>query len=101
MQATLEQAPAPLASAGEIAARYRQLVMNLKETLSGDATTVSQARPVIAGLLGSVTLLRDADTCESWARMKNPAEQLLVAAAGGTSLIMVARARFELATFGL
>lgn len=101
LQATLEQAPAPLASAGEIAARYRQLVMNLKETLSGDASTVSQARPVIAGLLGSVTLLRDADTGESWARMKNPAEQLLVAAAGGTSLMMVARARFELATFGL
>ncbi|WP_431276907.1 recombinase family protein [Variovorax ureilyticus] len=101
IEATLAQAPTPLASASEIAVRYRELVMNLKETLSGDASTVTEARPVIAGLLGSVTLKRDPVTGESWAQMKNPAEQLLVAVAGGTSLMMVARARFELATFGL
>lgn len=94
LQATLEQAPVPLASAAEVASRYRQLVMNLKETLTGDPSTVSQARPVIAGLLGHVTLVRDADTGESWARMKNPAEQLLLEATGGTSLMMVARGGF-------
>jgi site-specific DNA recombinase len=101
LEATLQQAPTPLASASDITSRYRQLVMNLKETLSGDAATVSEARPVIADLLGSVTLVRDASTGESWAQMKNPAEQLLLAAASAGSPILVARARFELATFGL
>ncbi len=101
LQATMQQAPQPLASTAEITARYRQLVMNLKETLSGDGHTVKEARPIIAGLLGTVTLVRDAGTGESWARMKNPAEQLLLEATGGKSLMMVARARFELATFGL
>ena len=94
LQVTLEEAPKPMASATEIAARYRQAVMNLQETLTGDIQTVKQARPVIASLLGAVTLVRDAVTGESWARMKNPAEQLLIAAAGGKSLVMVARGGF-------
>lgn len=101
LQATLEQAPQLQVNAAEIASRYRQLVMNLKETLSGEASTVSEARPLIAGLLGAVTLRRDPETGESWAQMKNPAEQLLLAVASAGSPILVARARFELATFGL
>lgn len=46
LQATLEQAPQLQVSATEIASRYRQLVMNLKETLSGEANTVTEARPL-------------------------------------------------------
>ncbi|MNV67385.1 hypothetical protein D3C71_1601870 [compost metagenome] len=94
LQATLEQAPQLQVSATEIASRYRQLVMNLKETLSGAANTVNEARPLIAGLLGAVTLRRDPETGESWAQMKNPAEQLLLAAASAGSPILVARGGF-------
>jgi site-specific DNA recombinase len=101
LQATMEAPTQTLSNAGEVTQRYRQMVMNLKETLSGAASTITEARPVIAELLGTVTLLRDKNTGEAWAKMKNPTEQLLVAAAGGVSLGMVARARFELATFGL
>ncbi len=98
---TMEVKPPVGTTVADVTARYRQSIMNLKETLTGDAIEVREARKVIADLLGSITLLRDADTGQSWARMKNPAEQLLIAAAGGSSMGVVARARFELATFGL
>ena len=100
LQAALQQPIEPQADTAEIAARYRRLVMNLQETLSG-RSAVAEARPVIAGLLGgAITLLRD-DVGNGWARMKNPAEQLLAAAVGGESLKMVAREGFEPPTFGL
>ena len=101
LQATLATAPPPPASAAVIMAKYRRLVLNLRETLVSSKTPVGQARAALADLLGEITLTRDPATGESWAKMKDPAEQLLVAAASAGSLGVVARARFELATFGL
>ncbi|MBP6894296.1 MAG: recombinase family protein [Pseudacidovorax sp.] len=97
LEATLQQTPQVTISADQIAAAYRRLVMNLRESLAG---TVAEARPVVAGLLGEIILCRNEETGESWAQMKEPAEQLLFAAAGG-SLKMVARGGFEPPTFGL
>ena len=100
LQATLVQPIEPQANMADITTRYRRLVMNLQETLSSKSA-VTEVRPVIAGLLGNtITLLRD-DAGNGWARMKNPAEQLLAAAVGGESLKMVAREGFEPPTFGL
>lgn len=102
IEQALQHTPRLQDRAAEIAAGYRQRVLNLRETLSAASSgTVHLARTAIATLLaGPITLLRDAEGLD-WAQMKNPAEQLLITAVGGTSLKVVARARFELATFGL
>lgn len=93
LQATLDAASAgrPAHQPADVTARYRELVLNLRETLSGDITT--EARPLLASLLGPITLTKD-DAGQGWAQMKNPAEQLLMAAAGGESLKLVARGGF-------
>lgn len=94
LQATLATAPRALAGPGEVVSKYRRLVLNLQETLTNSDSSVSKARAALAELLGEITLTRDAATGESWAQMKNPAEQLLVAAASAGSPMMVARAGF-------
>ncbi|WP_225782776.1 recombinase family protein [Xenophilus sp. Marseille-Q4582] len=100
LQAARAAEPPPIASAGAIMAKYRKLVLNLRETLVASETSVGKARAALADLLGEITLSRD-ENGESWAKLKDPASQLLVAAANAGSLGVVARARFELATFGL
>lgn len=94
LQATLDagQQRRERHDSADVAARYKRLVLNLQDTLSGAAA--AEARPILAGLLGPITLRRD-EHGQGWATMKTPAEQLLAAAVGGESLKLVARGRSE------
>jgi site-specific DNA recombinase len=80
-----------------LVARYQRLVSDLDEVI-GDVHHRERARTVLAGLLGPVVVGVDADG-QPWAEIEKPAVRLWDAVGGSTGL--VARARFELATFGL
>ncbi|HEX7937026.1 MAG TPA: recombinase family protein [Paraburkholderia sp.] len=80
-----------------IARRVREKTRELREALSGDATT--EARQIIATLMGPIGIeLRDGAYFASY---DDIAERLLVAAAGNESRIVVAGVGFEPTTFGL
>ena len=86
----------------DVLARYRAQVMDLQRVLTEgiDPADLARTRALLAEMLGTVTIGRDAETGENYADLEEPAERLLFAAVG-ESLGMVAGARFELATFGL
>jgi site-specific DNA recombinase len=76
---------------------YTRRLLEVSLALQYDTMERSKTRAVLADILGPVVLRRDAEG--DWAEMEEPAER--VALAGSTLLKVVARARFELATFGL
>ena len=101
-QATLQQqiaagAPRVEVVLDQVTARYRQLVMRLREVLEQEEDR-QRTRQILAEAIGPVRLVREGG--ESFAELEGPAERLLVAAVG-ESLEVVARAGFEPATFGL
>ena len=96
VQVAQEAGPSAAEIASEIEARYRRALTQLQEVLqSGD---VDRTRPVLAEMLGPVTIVRDDEG--TWAQMAKPADRLLLQAMGG-SLKVVAGAGFEPTTFGL
>ena len=80
--------------AGEVLAAYRRKLMDLQGALSRDT---ARARALLAELLGPVTIMADGD--QVWAELET-AEPARLASAG-SPMVLVAGARFELATFGL
>lgn len=76
-------------SDAEIDAGLRRLVMRLQDHLQGDVT---RARPLLAELLGPVTIAQDGE--EVWAEATPDAAPLLAAAGGGVLLSTVAGGRF-------
>jgi site-specific DNA recombinase len=78
-------------------ATYKRRLLDLGEALRRDDMDRERTRGLLAELLGPVVLRRDPEG--EWAEMEEPAQR--VALAGSSPLTMVARARFELATFGL
>lgn len=69
------------ALANQLLQRYRSWMMQLEQALAGEADRI-QTRRILARILGPVTLLKD-DAGESYAEIQEPAERLLIAAAGG------------------
>ena len=78
-------------------ARYKQRLFDLATALQDQSIERDRVRELLAETLGPVVLRRDEEG--DWAEMEEPAQR--VALAGSTLLTVVARARFELATFGL
>jgi hypothetical protein len=76
-------------SDAEIDAAFRRLVMRLQEHLQGD---VMRARPILAELLGPVTIAQQGE--EVWAEAAPDTAALLQAAGGGVLLSVVAGGRF-------
>jgi len=76
---------------------YKRRLLDLGAALQQDTIDRERTRALLADILGPVVLRRDSEG--EWAEMEEPAQRL--ALAGSTLLTMVARARFELATFGL
>jgi len=74
--------------------RYREMVMNLKESLSGD---VLEARNALREMIGPIKLVEKGE--EVWAQIATSPEVLLKAS--GLYIGMVAGAGFEPTTFGL
>ena len=91
--------PAPITRdiIDDVTARYRRMMLQLKEVLAGEGD-LARTRHILADMLGVVTIGRD--DAGVYADLEEPAERLLVAVAG-ESLGLVARAGFEPATFGL
>lgn len=97
LERQLQQQPVAAARApsmGEVLARYRSQVLDLQRVLTeGEmAANLARTREVLAAMLGPVTIGRDPATGENFAELEEPAERLLMAAAGG-SLGMVAGGR--------
>jgi site-specific DNA recombinase len=65
----------------DVATRWRRLVLDLRTALDEEADR-DRTRQILADLLGTVTVGRDAATGEAWADLEEPAERLLLAAAG-------------------
>ena len=78
--------------------QYKAMLADLQRGLEEEGDR-ERTRELIRQMLGQVHLVQDADGV-SWAKMRNPAEQLL-AAGGGALLTVVAGAGFEPTTFGL
>lgn len=78
----------------DVLARYRAQVMDLQRVLTEgiDPADLARTRALLAEMLGTVTIGRDAETGENYADLEEPAERLLFAAVG-ESLGMVAGAR--------
>ena len=76
---------------------YNRRLLDLGAALQQETMDRERTRALLADILGPVVLRRDAEG--DWAEMEEPAQRL--ALAGSTLLTMVARARFEIATFGL
>ena len=77
-------------------ARYRRQVLELQRVLDED-TDRDRTRALLADMLGTVLIGRDADTGATWAEMEKPAERLAL----NGSPVLVAGAGFEPTTFGL
>ena len=92
-----EPAPVTRDVIDDVTARYRRMMLQLKEVLAGEGD-LARTRHILADMLGVVTIGRD--DAGVYADLEEPAERLLVAVAG-ESLGLVARAGFEPATFGL
>jgi site-specific DNA recombinase len=75
---------------------YEQRVEELKQLLESESDR-NRTRTLLADLLGPITLNRDGNG--EWAEMEEPAQRITLT--GSLPLTVVARARFELATFGL
>lgn len=75
-------------------ARYRRHVLDLQRALTdgAGAEDLTRTREILAAMLGTVVIGRDAATGEDYADLEEPAERLLLAAVG-ESLGMVAGAR--------
>ena len=84
----------------DVTARYYRQLMQLQEVLNEEGER-ARTRTILADKIGPVTVGRYATSGEMYAEMEEPAERLLIAAVGGSSLILVAGAGFEPATFGL
>lgn len=97
VRASPEVAEVP--SVDDVVADYRRMVTQLTAALDSNEDR-DRTRTILADLLGTVIVARDAKSGKSHLEMERPAERLLAAATGG-SLKVVAGARFELATFGL
>jgi site-specific DNA recombinase len=82
----------------DLMGRYQRLLLQLEEVVSAEADR-ARTRQILAELLGPVTIGRE-ETGAANADFAEPAERLLIAAVG-ESPMLVAGARFELATFGL
>ena len=78
-------------------ARYRRLVLNLRQVLEEEEDRAC-TRQMLAELLGPVVIGCD-DEGKAWAEIEEPAGRLAVAVGG--SMGLVAGAGFEPATFGL
>jgi len=87
----------PDRAAQQALAAYKRRLLDLGAALQQDTMDRERTRALLADILGPVVLRRDSEG--EWAEMEEPAQRL--ALAGSTLLTMVARARFELATFGL
>ncbi len=98
-RAALQAPAAPpedhMPDASAVLAAYRRQVMDLRQALESEQDR-DRTRSLLAGMLGPVTLLRDA--AGDWAEMDEPAARVALA---GSPVGVVAGARFELATFGL
>lgn len=70
-------------AAAAVLANYRTALMDLKKGLE-DHPDRQRTRELLRQMLGTVTLIRDAEGV-TWAQMQNPAEQLF--AVGGTAFI--------------
>jgi hypothetical protein len=93
----IEQADAgPRQVIADVLARYRRQVLELQRVLDED-TDRDRTRQLLADMLGPVLIGRDAETGETWAEMKKPAERLAL----NGSPVLVAGAGFEPTTFGL
>jgi hypothetical protein len=86
----------PIAAPPDIVAHYQQLVLDLQTALESDA---DRARSVMGKIFDSITLSQEGP--ETWAAVESHADRTLIEAAGGASLMVVAGAGFEPATFGL
>jgi DNA invertase Pin-like site-specific DNA recombinase len=84
--------PTP-AAMGDVLARYRSQVLDLRRVLTEDRTVadLARTREVLAAMLGPVTIGRDPATGEDYAELEEPAERLVMQAVG-ESLGMVAGA---------
>jgi site-specific DNA recombinase len=99
LERTLASVPAiEMPTVDEVVAPYRESVLRLQHLLEGEEDR-DQVRSLLGQLLGPVVI--GVDEQGSWAEMEKPAERLLLQAAGGGSLGLVAGAGFEPATFGL
>ena len=78
-------------------AAYKRRLMDLGGALQGESMDRERVRGLLADVLGPIMLRRDEEG--DWAEMEEPVQRVLMT--GSTPLTMVARARFELATFGL
>lgn len=87
----------PTITPQQIADAFQKQVQNLRGMLDDPDTERSRVRELLIKIVGPVRLTEDSDG--AWAEMEEPAQR--IALAGSTPLNMVARARFELATFGL
>jgi site-specific DNA recombinase len=97
LQHQLRRAPPAPPDAAQLASeaisRWRGKVMDLQAALDSqkaDPAERDRTRQILADLLGEVTVGRDASTGEAWADLEEPAERLLIAAAGGALLGVVA-----------
>ena len=87
----------PTITPQQIADAFQKQVQNLRGMLDDPDTERSRVRELLIKIVGPVRLTEDSDG--AWAEMEEPAQR--IALAGSTPLNMVARARFELTTFGL
>lgn len=70
--------------ADKVLREYRERLMQLESAL-GHLADRAQTRQILGTLLGRVTLLKD-ESGESYAEIEEPAERLLIAAAGGVDM---------------
>ena len=84
----------------DVTARYYRQLMQLQQVLNEEGER-ARTRAILADMIGLVTVGRDETSGEVYVEIEEPAERLLIAAVGGSSLILVAGAGFEPATFGL
>lgn len=91
LQRQLAATPATaLPTVDEVLAPYRQQVMQLQRVLESEGDR-DQVRTLLSQLIGPVVVGHD--EAGAWAEMEKPAERLLLQAAGGGSLEVVAGAR--------
>lgn len=81
-------AAAPAALIGDAVARYRRMLLSLRQVLDEEQDR-AHTRTLLAELLGPVVI--GADDGETWAEIEEPAERLAVAVGGSMGLVAGAR----------